>query len=272
MDGIATDHLFHGSIAELYEKHFVPLNFQTYADDMAVRVVARAPEKVLEVAAGTGVLTRVLAEALTESVAIVATDLNPGMLQVAQAEGTSRAVEWRAANAMELPFADGEFDVVVCQFGAMFFPDKPKAFAEVRRVLKPGGTFLFSTWDRIETNEFAATAEAALQAYFPDNPPWFMSRTPHGYFDHDLIRADLAAAGFGDAIEITVIERRSFCESAEVAAIAYCQGTPMRSEIEARGPGRLDEATSVVEVALADRFGSGPIEGQILAHIVSVTA
>lgn len=271
MKPFETDHLFHGTIAELYEKHLVPMIFETYAEDLVERIVARKPKAVLELAAGTGVLTRKLASALTDSVSIVATDLNPGMLQVAQSIGTSRNVEWRIANAMDLPFADATFDLVVCQFGAMFFPDKAKAFAEARRVLRPGGTFVFNTWDGLETNEFAATTSAALHAHFSENPSWFMARTPHGYFDHAAIRRDLEAAGFAKPIEIVTVARRSHAASAEIAAIAYCQGTPMRNEIEARDPTGLAKATSVAEAALEARFGTGAIEGGILAHVVSVS-
>jgi len=272
MESHETDHLFHGTIAELYEKHLVPMIFETYADDLVGRVVAKKPKAVLELAAGTGVVTRGLAGALTDSVSIAATDLNPGMLQVARSRGTSRSVEWRVANAMDLPFADATFDLVVCQFGAMFFPDKVKAFAEARRVLRPGGAFVFNTWDRLETNEFAATVSAALETLFPDNPSRFMARTPHGYFEHEAIRRDLEESGFAKPIEIVTAARRSHAPSAKIAAVAYCQGTPMRSEIEARDPSGLAQATAVAAAALEARFGTGAIEGGILAHIVEVSA
>src|SRR5207249_1888286 len=150
----------------------------------------------LEIAAGTGVVTRALASVLPSPVSIVATDLNQAMLDEASAVGTRRPVEWRQADAMELPFADGAFDAVVCQFGVMFFPEKPKAFSEARRVLRPGGEFIFSVWDRIEQNEFADTVTTALESLFPGDPPRFMVRTPHGYYNLPTIERDLANGGF----------------------------------------------------------------------------
>src|SRR5215207_66580 len=143
---------FAGSVPLLYQRYLVPLIFQSYADDMASRVARRQPSRVLEVAAGTGVVTRRLADALPSDVSIVATDINQPMLDQAVTAGTSRPVEWRQADAMQLPCPDEAFEVVVCQFAAMFFPDKQKGFAEARRVLRPGGCFMFSVWDRIEEN------------------------------------------------------------------------------------------------------------------------
>jgi ubiquinone/menaquinone biosynthesis C-methylase UbiE len=136
--------------------------------------------------------TACLATIENEAVSVVATDLNQAMLDQAMAVGTARPVVWRQADAMALPFADGAFDAVVCQFGAMFFPDKPKAFAEARRVLRPGGVFIFNVWDRISENEFADSVTTALEGVFPRDPPRFMTRTPHGYYDPGLIASDLS--------------------------------------------------------------------------------
>jgi SAM-dependent methyltransferase len=205
------------------------------------------------------------------AVSIVATDLNQPMLDQAAATGTSRQVEWRQADAMSLPFGDGELDAVVCQFGVMFFPDKPKAFAEARRVLRDGGVFLFTVWDRIEENEFADVVTDAVASMFPDDPPQFLRRTPHGYFDRHAIGRDLAAGGFSGAAEITTLEARSRATSPDVPAIAYCQGTPLRSEIEARDARRLADATDLAAQAVANRFGSGSVDGKIQAHIVAVS-
>ncbi|HEX7952510.1 MAG TPA: class I SAM-dependent methyltransferase, partial [Burkholderiales bacterium] len=155
MSSPASDKVFAGSIPKLYDSHLVPLIFAPYASDLAERLRSRRISRLLEIAAGTGVVTRALAAALPDSAAIVATDLNQAMLDQAARVGTKRAVEWRQADAMQLPFEDASFDAVVCQFGVMFFPDKPKAFAEARRVLRPGGLFLFNVWDSIAENEFA---------------------------------------------------------------------------------------------------------------------
>ena len=264
----AIDKVFAGSIPQIYQSHFVPLIFEPYAADVAKRLADRKVSRVLEIAAGTGVVTRALDKALDERVEIVATDLNPGMLDQARAQDTRRAVDWRAADAMALPFGDASFDYVVCQFGAMFFPDKPRAFAEARRVLAPGGVFVFNVWDRIEENDFARVVTDALATLFPDDPPRFMARTPHGYHQVDAIARDVTAAGFGEP-RIETVAARSIAPSALDAAIAYCQGTPLRSEIEARG-GSLEEATGVATRAIEAEFGTGLVDGKIQAHVVMV--
>ena len=270
MNASGTDRAFAGSIPQLYDRHLVPLIFAPYATDIAARVAARRPSRVLEIAAGTGALTRELARALPADTAIVATDLNPPMLEQAAATGTARPVEWRQADAMELPFPDAAFDIVVCQFGVMFFPDKPIAMAEVRRVLRDGGTFVFNVWDRLEDNEFALVVTDALAALFPDDPPRFMARVPHGYHDPQRIADDLAAGGFVGPANFATITATSDARTPRIAAVAYCQGTPLRNEIEQRAAERLEEATDACTAALARRFGAGAIQGRIQALVASV--
>jgi len=272
MTGNATDKLFTGSIPKLYESHLVPLIFQPYAVDIAQRLASKSPTRVLEIAAGTGVVTRAMASVLPEGTAIVATDLNQAMLDQAVATGIDRPVEWRQADAMKLPFADAEFDAVVCQFGVMFFPEKPKAFSEARRVLRPRGVFIFNVWDRIEENEFANFVTIAMEAVFPEDPPRFLARTPHGYYDHAAIVRDLAQGGFDASPEIVTVAARSRADSAGIPAVAYCQGTPLRNEIEARNAARLGEATDVAAQAIARRFGDGAVDGKIQAHVVTIGA
>jgi SAM-dependent methyltransferase len=270
MNNPGSDILFAGSIPELYESHLVPLIFEPYADDLARRVAALEPSRVLETAAGTGVVTRAMARTLPPRVEIVATDLNQPMLDRAAMVGVARPVQWQQADAMHLPFDDASFDAVVCQFGVMFFAEKVHAFAEARRVLRPGGTLLFNVWDRIEENDFAHVVTTALSVCFPADPPRFMARTPHGYFDKTAIARDLANAGFRAPPRIATIAGRSRATSAQVPAIAYCQGTPLRSEIEGRSGRTLADATSACAAAIAKRFGTGPVDGKIQAHIVAV--
>jgi SAM-dependent methyltransferase len=266
----ARDNSFAGSIPRLYDEYLVPLIFAPYARDLAKRVAARTPRSVLEIAAGTGVVTRAMRERLPATAAIVATDLNQAMLDTAARIGSAGAVEWRQADAMALPFGDASFDAVVCQFGAMFFPDKAKAFAESRRVLRPGGLFLFNAWDRIATNEFADVVTDAVAALFPDDPPRFLARTPHGYHDVRVIEHDVRAAGFDAAPRIETITERSRAPTPRHPAIAYCEGTPLRSEIEARAADRLAEAVDAGAAAIARRFGSGAVDGKVQAHVVTV--
>jgi SAM-dependent methyltransferase len=263
----AADAEFVGSIPQLYDRYLVPLIFEPYAVDLCRRVQAMKASALLEIAAGTGVVTRHLARELPGEVAITATDLNQPMLDHAASRGTARPVEWRQADAMQLPFADASFDVVVCQFGAMFFPDKGHAFAEARRVLRPGGAFLFNVWDRIEENEMIDTIMQALAALFPDDPPRFMHRGPHGYWDRSLIAQDLARGGWTDP-EIQTVPQRSRAAQALDPAIGYCQGSPMRAELEAKGPSALTQATDAAAAALAQRFGAQSLDGRIQAHVV----
>ncbi len=270
MNETAPDKVFAGAIPALYDTQLVPLIFAPYAVDLVDRLLPRPLADVLEVAAGTGVVTRELAARLPATAAIVATDLNPPMLAQAQAVGTCRPVTWRQADAMQLPFADGSFDAVVCQFGAMFFPDKAQAFAEAHRVLRPGGVFLFNVWDRIEDNEFADLVTRALAGLFPGDPPRFLARTPHGHGDPAPLAQALRDAGFTAPPQFNTVTARSRAASAAVVAFAYCQGTPLRNEIEARDASRLAEATELATEALAQRFGQGAVDGKIQALVVSV--
>ena len=264
------DRSFGGSVPQVYEQYLVPLIFEPYAADLVTRIALRRPTKVLEVAAGTGVVTRHMSRTLSSSTTIVATDLNQAMLDVAAKVRTSRPMEWKQADVMHLPFADESFDAVVCQFGAMFFPDKPGAFAEVHRVLRPGGTFFFNVWDRIEENEFAAVVTRALALQFPDDPPRFLARTPHGYHDKNAVAQDLARGGFTKAPNIVTVPARSRGETPRVPAVAYCHGTPLRGEIEAKGPTRLTEGTDAATAAISRNFGSRSVDGKLQAHVVLV--
>ncbi len=267
-----SDNLFVGSIPAVYDTYLVPLIFAPYAIDLAARVANTGASRVLEIAAGTGVVTRTLAEALPATAMIVATDLNQPMLDHAQRIGTARPVEWRQADALHLPFDDASFDAVVCQFGVMFFPEKRAAFAEVRRVLAPGGTFVFNVWDRIEDNELGEAATAALYTVFLDDAPRFMARVPHGYFDREVITRDLAAAGFTTAPVIDVLAERSRAVSPRIPAIAFCQGTPLRNEIEALDASRLAECTDATEAEIARRFGAGAVDAKMQALVVTTRA
>jgi SAM-dependent methyltransferase len=260
--------MFAGSIPEVYDKYLVPLIFEPYAIDLAQRLASYPLTNVLELAAGTGVLTRRLAMALPPSVFIIASDISQEMLDIGAAVGTARPVEWRQADALDLPFDKASFDAVVCQFGVMFLPEKVRAYAEVRRVLRRGGVFIFNVWDRLEENEFPRIVNDTVAQLLPRNPPDFMARVPHGYHDTATIRRHLAEGGFSSEPVIEPVAARSRAASARIPAIAFCQGTPLRSEIESRAPGRLGEFTDAAEAALARRFGLAEVDGRIRAHVV----
>jgi SAM-dependent methyltransferase len=265
-----SDNVFSGSIPEFYETYLVPLIFLPYAQDLAHRVASESTSRVLEIASGTGVVTRAMADTLDASTKIIATDLNQPMLDFGASVRNDANVERRQADAMALPFEDGCFDAVVCQFSVMFFPDRPKAYSEVLRVLKPGGRFIFNVWDHIKENEFAHEITESLAALFPDDPPKFLARTPYGYFDVHQIKSDVREAGFVANAESETISARSKASDPSIPSIAFCQGTPLRNEIENRNSSLLQRATDVATAAIAERFGQGSVDGKIQGHVVSV--
>lgn len=265
----STDAAFTGSIPEIYDRRLGPLLFAPYAQDLARRLAGFEGD-LLEIAAGTGVVTAELARALP-SARITATDLNPAMLQVAGGKAGVDRVSWRPADALSLPFEPDAFDAVVCQFGVMFFPDKVRALSEARRVLRPGGRLLFNVWDRLEANEASLAVAQAVAAAFPQDPPDFVRRIPHGWCDPQVIRDTLAAAGFEEAA-IDTVTLRGRAPSAEDPAVGLCQGTPMRSEIEARDAGKLEAVTEAATAAVAARFGPGPIDTQLQALVIEARA
>jgi SAM-dependent methyltransferase len=256
-----SDTVFAGSIPALYDRLLGPLLFEPYARDLAARATALQPRHILETAAGTGIVTAALLEATPEA-QIVATDLNQAMLDVAAGTILSERVAFQQADAQALPFADASFDLVVCQFGVMFFPDRIAAFSEARRVLKPGGRFLFNAWDRIDRNPVTAAAAGAVAALFPDDPPSFFERVPFSCHDTVRIEADLRAAGFTD-IAAETVEKTSRV-AARDAATGLCEGTPLRAEIEERG--RLEAAVAAAAAALAPFDGR---EAPMSAHVFS---
>jgi SAM-dependent methyltransferase len=252
-----TSHLNTGSAAELYERHLVPLTFVAHSRIMASRFQNMTAGRLLEIAAGTGALTRELRKLLPETVEIVATDLNQPMLDQARAISDAKLITWRQADAMALPFEDGSFDAVVCQFGAMFFPDKITAFSQVHRVLQPGGRFRFSVWDRMEANILNQMYQDVIDATFSTDPPGRM-HVPFSYYDQTTIASDLTGAGFSDVI-FEPAPGHYHAKSARDAAFAITQGHPVRQEIEARGKGFLEQVAESLANNLTMRYGPGPV-------------
>jgi len=263
------DSEFGGSIPDVYDEYLVPLIFQSYAEDLADRVARIDPKTVLEVAAGSGVATRAIVGVLDEGARFVASDLNPAMIERARSmQADADRVQWRQADCLDLPFSDDSFYLVVCQFWAMFFPDRVRAYSEVRRVLRNGGVFLFNMWDRIEENDFAFEVTAALADLFPDDPPQFLPRTPHGHYREDTYRHELSAAGFRD-VNVDAVDEISRASDPTIPAIAYCRGTPLRNEIKALDPGCLAEATAHAGRAISARFGTGEVEGRVRGFVIT---
>jgi ubiquinone/menaquinone biosynthesis C-methylase UbiE len=227
------------------------------------------PRRILETAAGTGAVTQALHEALPDA-DIVATDLNQPMLDMAAERVKSDRVTFAQADAQDLPFDDAAFELVVCQFGSMFFPDKVRGHAEARRVLSDGGHYMLAIWDRIDRNHLTNAAQKVLIESFPDDPPMFMTEGPFGYSDTHKIEQDLHDAGFA-TVDIETVELRSRSPSAHDAATALCYGTPMGTELDEREPGSLDRVFERVEQALRAFEGPNGVDAPMAAHIVVAT-
>jgi ubiquinone/menaquinone biosynthesis C-methylase UbiE len=262
---------FSGSVPANYEKHLVPLLFRPYAEILAEYAARFQPQDILETAAGTGVVTNALTQAIPNA-RIVATDLNQAMLDVAGTRVSSGNVSFRQADALDLPFDDGAFDLVVCQFGVMFYPDKVRGNSEARRVLRDGGHYLFAVWDRIDRNILSNIANESMRELFPDNPPQFMLRGPFSYYDPEWIERDLRAAGFNDIkIESITLECRS--ASAEDGARGLVYGSPMGVELamDDYGSDALDRVYEKVLSAMREYEGPDGFDAPMTAHIVTAT-
>ena len=262
-----SDFDFTGSLAQVYDRYLVPMDFAPYARRLANQVNALAPRHVLETGSGTGVVTRELARILPSEVAITATDLNEPMLALARANINEERIHWKQADALDLPFPNCEFDVVVCQFSVMFFPDKLKGFRETFRVLRPGGCFLFNVWDSFQANaNRALTIAANIVGSAVGRDPLTLLNPP--YYDEWQIRSDLVAAGFTE-IELDKVSEPSRAASAREAATIVCHGSMLRSAIEAHDPSLLEQITDKVTEALLSRFGTGPVEGTTRALLAT---
>jgi SAM-dependent methyltransferase len=260
---------FGGTLAEYYDRYLVPLNFAPYAELVADRAKALNPHHVLETAAGTGIVTEALSRTLPSSVAITATDLNLQMIERGKARSGMERVVWQQADAMKLPFADAAFDLIICQFGVMFFPDKQASFRECFRILAPGGTYLFVLWDDYDAMPrsplWIATLEVADK--LGCDPRTLLNP---GYYEEPTIRADLSAANFHE-VRVEQIARPARATSAREAAVITVQGSLLRTAIEAADPSRLTEMTDAVELRMRARFGDGPVVGENKALIVTAS-
>lgn len=262
---------FVGNIPEIYDQHLGPLLFRDYAADLAARVrwPTAGAGQVLEIAAGTGILTEQLLSRMPSPVSLTATDLNAPMLAVAERRLAARPVTWQVVDATTLPFADASFDSVVCQFGVMFFPDKPKALREARRVLRPGGQLLFSVWGSWEENAFARMVNDTIARFFPSDPPGFY-RVPFSLHDPEVLRALVLEAGFPAPV-ITEVARVTTAPSAAHAAEGMVRGNPVIGAIEERGAGSAAAIVAAVAAALARAYGDHPLRLKLLTRVVEAT-
>ncbi len=260
---------FSGSIPQLYDRYMGPVLFEPYAADLVRRVAAQPVGPVLEMACGTGIVTRQLRAHLASDVQIVATDLSQPMLDYARTKlADLKNVDWRQADIAALPFVDALFGAVVCQYGLMFVPDKQAAFREARRVLKKGGVFAFNVWDTVEKNPFVHIVHETLAQLFPKDPPQF--HTPFNFCDHEVLRQLLSAHGFADAqLETVALEARS--ESAKALATGFIQGSPMSAAIQERGAS-FETVIEAAAEALAQHGGASPFRSTLQAVVVTARA
>jgi ubiquinone/menaquinone biosynthesis C-methylase UbiE len=266
----STDAAFAGSIPAIYDRCLGPLLFEPYAEEVARRAAQFAPRRILETAAGTGIVTEALHRACPDA-ELVATDLNQAMIDVAAQRIGSGEVRFQQADALDLPFADGEFDLVVCQFGVMFYPDRVRGNAEARRVLRDGGRYIVVIWDSLTRNPAARIVHESVAAIFPEDPPNFLARTPYGYSDPAAIERDLLDAGFTDIEFETVALDSAPRTRARDAAEGFVFGSPLRAEIEPRGGDALQRALDAAERA-AGELGSGDeFRSRLSAHVVVAT-
>jgi SAM-dependent methyltransferase len=256
---------FVGSVPELYDRHLGPVFMEPYARDLASRVTIPAGARLLELACGTGKLTRELVAALPATVEITATDLNDAMLAVARTRVTAPNVVWSTADAMALPFEDARFDAAVCQFGVMFFPDKVEGARQVRRVLKPRGSYWFNVWGTLDENPISRVSHEAVGALFDGEPPMFY-KVPFGYNDRDRIAADLRAGGFSQ-VDIDVVDKQAEAVSAAHMAVGLVQGNPIIGAINERGLSPV-AVTSAVAAALGRAFGEAPMRAPMRVLVV----
>jgi SAM-dependent methyltransferase len=258
---------FVGSIPENYDRYLGPVLFEPYADDLSRRVTMPRDGMVLELACGTGIVTRRLRDRLPATAKIVATDLNEAMMNYARQKfGADENVEWKQADASDLPFDNESFDAVVCQFGLMFVPDKARAAREALRVLKPGGKFLFSVWDAIERNDLAHTAHTTVAKYFDDDPPDFY-QIPFSLHDVGTIRS-LLTSGFIDT-QIKPLPFPSTAESAREVAHGLVHGNPIITALTERCATRIPEIEEDVAAVVAAKYGDHPVQAMMQALICS---
>jgi SAM-dependent methyltransferase len=264
MRGGAVD--FTGSIPDAYDRNLGPVLFEPFADELAARLPAGERLRVLELACGTGIVTRRLRDALHPSARLIATDLNRAMVDHARGALGDLDVDWQVADAQELPFADGSFDIVVCQFGFMFLPDKPLGFREARRVLADGGLLLLNVWQSIEANPVVAALQQVLATMFAADPPRFLA-TPYGYHERDRHQADLRAGGFED-VRFDDIRVRGAGPSAAHFAYGWVHGSPLRHELVERGADD-DELVDVITRAFIGLAGDAPFTPELAATVIT---
>ncbi|HZV70761.1 MAG TPA: methyltransferase domain-containing protein [Saprospiraceae bacterium] len=257
--------IFTGSIPEHYDHYLGPMFFEPYAVEVAYRIDPSRVNTALEIGCGTGRVTRQLRKVLRPGTKLIASDISPDMMQLAKENLKDQDIEWQIINGQDLPFEDNSIDLIVCCFTYMFVEDKDKAFSEAYRVLKPGGKFIFTTWDKLELNEASNVFRKIVKPYLPDPlPPSY--RLPFAFNDHVVLNEMLELAGFSD-IHIESVEKESVCSSAREAATGLARGGSLYHEIMSRNPAWIEEISEKLEKELSEKYGEAPMVASMKAVI-----
>lgn len=266
---------FSGSVPNTYHNFLGPLIFDAYARDMVARLApllkAKPDARILELACGTGIVTNLIANALPSGASLLATDISEPMLNLARANFTGApGVIFQTADACSLPFKDQSFDLIVCQYGVMFFPDKVKAMQEARRVLAPGGTYIFNIWDSLAANPIAKVEHETISALFPNDPPQFLAKFPFGYSDRAEIERVAHAGGFTN-VKLETVQFPCTAPTAEDAARGFVEGTPILPALQERGVTDITPIRAAVAKALAAKFGDRPCRSTMSAIVATAS-
>jgi ubiquinone/menaquinone biosynthesis C-methylase UbiE len=256
------------SLPVIRDRYLGPSVLSPFADDMARRLSRVSVGPLLETAADTGLLTEAIASSVSAGLTIIATDPSDDMVRYASDKpGTARVI-WQTADPCALAFDAATFGVVTCQFGVMGLADRVRGFREARRVMREGARFVFNVPAQFQHNPVASRVQQVMEDLFPADPPTYLARVLHGYAENEVVDDDLTMAGFTDAI-YTTVDLPYAAASARDAAVGYCLGTPLRQEIEARAAGDSESVVAAVAAALKRRFGAGPIDATMRAHVIS---
>jgi ubiquinone/menaquinone biosynthesis C-methylase UbiE len=255
---------FSGSIPANYEKYLGPFLFEPYAVHVASLLQDKKYPSILEIACGTGRVTAHLAKEVKHD-SLTATDLNADMIEVAKKIVPDKNINWQQADAMQLPFADNTFDLVVCQFGIMFFPDKLKGLQEAYRVLKPGGKLLFSTWDKLENNPAIQAGRKVIESYFGENPPGFYN-IPFMMHHEEELQTLMKDAGFKNCTT-TLVKKEGISASAADLSKGMVMGSPISLSIIEKDPALVEKIEAHVEKKLAEKFGNKPLKSSLAVWV-----
>jgi ubiquinone/menaquinone biosynthesis C-methylase UbiE len=256
---------FSGSIPENYERYLGPFIFEPYAVDVVSRIHVQKVKKVLELACGTGRVTKHLVQTLPDA-EIVASDFNPDMIAIAENNAKSDNIKWMTIDMQDIPFDDNHFDLVVCQFGIMFVPDKQKAFQEIHRVLKTGGVLLLNAWDALTKNPPFTIANLIVNSFFTTDPVLFY-HVPFSYHDETEMKHHLAEAGFHSAV-IKLVPKICVSDSAAHAVKGLLEGNPVFAFIQERNPAVLPDIRKKLEEELVLKLGDHPMRCAMQAWVI----